>query len=190
MVQSVVVVGGGVMGFTSALRLLESKQVKEVTLIADKFAGITSKSSPAVFRPDWLGDTPPEKVVRWGLETRKHLSQVYRSEEGGSDQGGVTHTDHLEIYREEAGEDACRKSNVLSKVMSGFRAMTEAELELHFPQASGGWHYSSFMIEGSRYVEYIRRRAVAMGLRVIEGKVTPFIASCAALCCPRPFADT
>jgi len=131
-----------------------------VTLCAERFAGITSKSSPAVFRPDYLGDTPNALVVKWGLETRAHLSEVYRTV--GSDKGGVTYTDHLEIYRHDAGEGASTKSPVLSQVMDGFRPMTESELSLHFPQAAegrgGGWHYSSFMVEGSRYVPYVRAR--------------------------------
>eukprot|EP01044_Picomonas_judraskeda_P014724 COSAG03_NODE_2378_length_2825_cov_76.434336_2_plen_84_part_00 len=66
---AVVVVGGGVMGMASAVRLLEAG-FDDVTVVAEKLAGITSKSSPAVFRPDWLGDTPQQRVIEWGLETR------------------------------------------------------------------------------------------------------------------------
>eukprot|EP00656_Telonema_subtile_P013256 TRINITY_DN16724_c0_g1_i2.p1 TRINITY_DN16724_c0_g1~~TRINITY_DN16724_c0_g1_i2.p1 ORF type:complete len:277 (-),score=63.68 TRINITY_DN16724_c0_g1_i2:115-945(-) len=77
-----------------------------------------------------------------------------------------------EIYRASAGEAACKKSLVLSHVMDGFRAMTPTELECNFPEATGGWHYSSFMIEGSRYVPYLRDRAVALGLRIVESKVS------------------
>jgi len=41
---------------------------------------------------------------------------------------------HLEIYRASAGREACTKSQVLSTVMDGFRAMTPTELALHFPK--------------------------------------------------------
>lgn len=167
--MAVVVVGGGAMGFACALRLLESGISKDVTLVAERFSQIPSKSSPAVFRPDWLGETPPERVIRWGLETRAHLGQVHRS--AGSE-AGITVVDHLEIYRAEAGEDACAPSSVLSQVMAGFRPMTASEIECNFPGATGGWHYSSFMIEGARYVPYLRDRGVALGLRIVEGRVS------------------
>ena len=64
------------MGFSAAVRLLETRTFSSVSLVAEKLAGITSKSSPAVFRPDWLGDTAPERVISWGLQTRKHLTEV------------------------------------------------------------------------------------------------------------------
>ena len=38
----------------------------DVTIVASKLSGIASKTSPAVFRPDWLGDTPADRVVKWG----------------------------------------------------------------------------------------------------------------------------
>ena len=43
----VVVVGGGVMGFCSAVRLLEHGHT-DVTLVAARLDGITSKSSPVL----------------------------------------------------------------------------------------------------------------------------------------------
>ena len=165
--MAVVIVGGGVMGFAAALRLLEDG-ITDVTLVAERFSPVTSKTSPAVYRPDWLGETAPERVIAWGLETRSHLARVYRT--AGSD-AGITVVDHLEVYREEAGPKAAKKSEVLSVVMDGFRAMTPTEIECNFPKASGGWHYSSFMIEGSRYVPYLRDRALTLGLQVIEQAV-------------------
>jgi len=168
--QSMVVVGGGVMGISSALRLLESG-FSDVTLITDKFDGITSKTSPAVFRPDWLGDTPAEKTITWGNETKAHLGRVWR--ETGSD-AGVTATTHLEVYKREAARDP---GSILPKVMDGFRALTPSELAIHCPTALGGWHYSTFMVEGSRYLPYLLKRAVASGLRVIQKQVEGEICS-------------
>ncbi len=127
--------------------------------------GITSKSSPAVFRPDWLGDTPSERVVAWGLDTRAHLTEIYRA--AGSEAGIETIT-HLETYRNEA-DDGARPA--LEQIMDGFRPMTKTELACHHPVADGGWVYSSFMIEGSRYVPYLQSRAEALGLRVVLGTV-------------------
>ena len=90
---------------------------------------------------------------------------MYR--EAGSD-AGIEAITHLETYRNEA-DDGARPA--LQLIMDGFRAMTETELACHHPQADGGWVYSSFMIEGSRYVPYLQSRAEALGLRVVLAEV-------------------
>lgn len=180
MERPVVVVGGGVMGFASATRLLEAG-FADVTLVAAELLGIASRSSPAVFRPDWLGETPAEAVIAWGLETRAHLTQLFRDSDGGSD-AGVTPIVHVEVYRNSAGAAATRRSDVLAAVMDGFRAMTPTELELYQPDADGGWHYSSFMIEGARYVPHLRRRAEALGLKVVQGKTVPGLPGSSEFC--------
>jgi hypothetical protein len=37
-----------------------------------------SCSTPAVFRPDWVGSTAQDRVIAWGLSTREHLTKVLR----------------------------------------------------------------------------------------------------------------
>jgi hypothetical protein len=78
-------------------------------------------STPAVFRPDWVGNTAEEKVIRWGLETRQHFAEVYRNV--GSN-AGVTCSPHFEIYRESAGPEACAKSPVVTLSSVFFNSRT------------------------------------------------------------------
>ena len=60
--------------------------------------------------------------------------------------------------------------------------MTPTELELYHPDADGGWHYSSFMIEGARYVPYLHRRAEALGLKVVQHKAVSGLPGSDAFC--------
>ena len=163
----VLVVGGGAVGFCCALRLLEAG-FKDVTLIAAKFSGIPSKTTAGIFRPDYLGDTDPVRVVQWGLETRCHLQRLHR--QLGSD-SGIACVNHQEVYHLEGNPGADDPGPILPQVMPGFRPMTAFELATHCPSADGGWSYTSFVVEGSRYLPWLQERAESLGLRVIQQKV-------------------
>lgn len=150
------------MGWTSALRVLDAG-FKDVTLVAATFSPIPSKSSPAVYRPAWMGKTPPELTVKWGKDTAKEFSRLARH---GSD-SGITSTTHVEFYKDEAGPEAAIPDPALSKVMPGFRDATQLEIDTFCPKAAGGWVYGTFMIEGVRFLSQLETRARDMGLRVI-----------------------
>jgi D-amino-acid oxidase len=165
--QPIVVVGGGAMGVTAALRLAEDG-FRDVALVSDRWFN-TSKTSPGIFRPDWCGATPVDRMLRWAEGTREHLARLYR--EAGS-AAGVTTLTHLETYREAAGEAARQENAVLARVMMGFRPLTKREVELHFPGAAGGWHYSTFLVEGARYLPHLLARAERLGVRVVTRRVS------------------
>lgn len=164
--QPVVIVGGGVMGFTAAVRILNAG-FTDVTLVAATFAPIPSKSSPAVYRPAWMGSTPPELTVHWGKDTAAKFSSLARN---GSD-SGITPTTHVEFYKADAGPEAAIPDPALSKVMPGFRDATQLEIDTFCPDAAGGWVYSTFMVEGVRLLKYLEAEARSLGLRVIKATV-------------------
>eukprot|EP00927_Polykrikos_kofoidii_P061886 TRINITY_DN56709_c0_g1_i1.p1 TRINITY_DN56709_c0_g1~~TRINITY_DN56709_c0_g1_i1.p1 ORF type:complete len:371 (+),score=31.48 TRINITY_DN56709_c0_g1_i1:59-1114(+) len=164
--QSVVVVGGGVMGFTSALRALQAG-FKDVSIVAQSFSPIPSKSSPAVYRPAWMGKTPPEVTIRWGSDSANEFSRLARH---GSETG-ITTTTHVEFYKAEAGPSAAIPDPALAKVMSGFRDATQLEIDTYCPAAAGGWVYSTFMVEGMRFLSYLAAEGKKLDLRVIQQEV-------------------
>jgi len=144
---------------------------QDVTLVAETFAPIPSKSSPAVYRPAWMGKTPAELTVKWGLATQKELARIARKE--GSD-AGVTSTVHIECFTTEAGPDAAIPDPALKAIMPGFRDATELEMQTFCPHAAGGWVYSTFMIEGMRFLKYLEAQCEEFGeekVKVIMKKV-------------------
>ena len=59
----VCVIGAGVIGLSSALRIIEQHPEVEVTVIADKFSPATTTDvSGGFWEPHLLGDTPQEKI--------------------------------------------------------------------------------------------------------------------------------
>lgn len=73
-VLEVTVIGAGVIGLTTALRLCEEVQHVHVRVIADRFdEDTTSAGAAGLWEPYKLSDTPPELIRRWGQETFQHL---------------------------------------------------------------------------------------------------------------------
>ena len=70
----IVVLGAGVIGLTSALRLCDELPTANVTVIAETFENETTSAGAAgLWEPYKLSDTPPELIRRWGKETFEHL---------------------------------------------------------------------------------------------------------------------
>lgn len=59
----VAVIGAGIIGLSSAVRIQEEAPDAEITLIAEKFSPeTTSDLAAGIWGPYLLGDTPPGKV--------------------------------------------------------------------------------------------------------------------------------
>ena len=88
----VAVVGGGVIGLSTALRLAEKGRESRdcelsVAVLARGFGPeTTSGGAGGLWEPYKLGDTPPELVNRWAAETLAHLLALAR---GGGARGGA-----------------------------------------------------------------------------------------------------
>lgn len=62
-IRKVAVVGGGIIGVSSALRVIETVPRVEVTIIADKFSpNTTGDGSAGFWSPYLIGNTPPSSV--------------------------------------------------------------------------------------------------------------------------------
>ena len=71
---TIFVVGAGVIGLSTALRLCQEVQGAQVTVIADTFlADTTSNGAAGLWEPYKLGWTPSNLVNDWGAETFRHL---------------------------------------------------------------------------------------------------------------------
>jgi D-amino-acid oxidase len=94
----VVVLGAGVSGLTSAIRLLEAGHRVRV-VAAEPSTTTTSALAAAVWFPTHVG--PPERVLRWGGETLRVLA-----EQAASGVPGVVMRESLALYREPPGRPA------------------------------------------------------------------------------------
>lgn len=71
---NIAIIGAGVIGLTSAVRLAEELPSASVTVIAQSFGkDTTSAGAAGLWEPYKLSDTPPELINKWGKETYEHL---------------------------------------------------------------------------------------------------------------------
>ena len=81
MTEKVCVIGAGVIGLSTALRIRHLLPGADVCVLASSFdVGTTSDGAAGLWEPYKLGDTPEEKVTFWAAETY-HLFQVRRSDQ-------------------------------------------------------------------------------------------------------------
>lgn len=68
--RRVAVLGAGVIGFSTALRLAQEQPDANITVLAEHFdSGTTSSGAAGLWEPFKLSDTPAELVRQWGSET-------------------------------------------------------------------------------------------------------------------------
>jgi len=72
--KRICVIGAGIIGLASALRLAQELKNVQITLIAENFdADTTSAGAAGLWEPYKLSDTPEELVTAWASETYEHL---------------------------------------------------------------------------------------------------------------------
>jgi D-amino-acid oxidase len=139
----VVVLGSGVIGLTSALRLLEaSHHVRVVT--ADPIESTTSYVAAAVWFPTHVG--PPDRVAAWGRDTYEVLAA-----QAALGVPGVIMRESLMLYRSEVGEPDLATLDWTASVRD-LRAARPDELP---PGYAYGLRYTVPLIEMPRYLPWL-----------------------------------
>jgi len=82
MSKHICVIGAGVVGLSTAVRLVENVSDKDtVTIIADKFnTETTSDGAFGLWEPYSMGNTPRDKVKEWSSETYRNMQKLAKSE--------------------------------------------------------------------------------------------------------------
>ncbi|KAL8575307.1 hypothetical protein ACOMHN_003141 [Nucella lapillus] len=129
----VCVIGAGVVGLATAVRILEESQRRngvalEVTLVADKFSPhTTSDGSGGLWSPYNFGNTPPSLIRKWSSSTWGHLYQLAMTA-GVAGTVGAQFVSGYHLFDTQI-EEVLFKDQVL-----GFRYLTPQELAM-FPSA-------------------------------------------------------
>jgi D-amino-acid oxidase len=169
--KHVVVVGAGFMGLTAAVRLLEAGY--KVTVVAEKFVGITSISAPSAFRPGFYkGGTPKETWLRWGKRSLEEFTRIYRLE---GTKAGLTLLTTLEPYRTDLFKEVGGKEVLAEVCGESFRPASAAEKEIYCPKDGYQWDaitYTNYTIEGAKFLPYLRKRIESMGGSFVQERVS------------------
>lgn len=143
------VIGGGVIGLASALRISNELDVR-VEIVAEKIAKeTTSEGAGGLWKPFALTGTPSDLTNRWGKETLDHYMSLFLSPD--AEQAGIILTSAYELY-EKKEEDP-----EWSNVVPGFRHLTPEEIHFYDPTGRHvyGIAYDTIIAEGRLYMQYL-----------------------------------
>ena len=171
----VTVLGAGVSGLTSAVRLLEAGHRVRV-VAAEPSRTTTSALAAAVWFPTHVG--PPDKVLRWGADTLRVLS-----DQAAAGVPGVVMRESLTLYREPPGHPEWTaavgrvREATPGELPPGYRhglrfAVPLAEMPRHLP-----WLVGRVGDLGGRF-EYRRVRSLA---ELAGEPATDAVVNCAGL---------
>ena len=120
---TIVVVGAGIMGLSCAIRLQEVAPDVRVVVIADRFPpDTTSNIAGAIVRPDYLGDTPSDRVLKWTEGTFARFWEQYRAPDAANI--GLSLVSAYEFTKDQSPPPFWAKS------VEGFRPLSKREMSL------------------------------------------------------------
>lgn len=191
----VAVLGAGVIGLSSALRLTQEIPNAEVTVVAASFDMETTSSGAAgLWEPYKLSDTPVELIRQWGGETFQYLQRLLMSGQAAS--SGVMETTAYQLWTKEM-EDPDWKD-----LVPHFHRMTPAELHPHNVAAGGklqhGWSFTTLICEGATHLVWLQNQFREAGGKLLQRKVNSLqelagydlVVNCTGLGAAELFGDT
>ncbi|OQS03615.1 D-aspartate oxidase [Thraustotheca clavata] len=162
--MKIIVVGGGVVGLTTALSLLEAGH-RDVKIMAESFDDTTSHVAGAVWRPFALSEnSSTEAIDRWGHATMLWLTKIM--EQYGTDTVGVQRTPGCEYH-----DHPTTSHPYWAHSVENFRFLTpdEAQAQGNTPY---GFSYTTLMINPGKLMLWMRRQIEMRGGRFEQAHVT------------------
>lgn len=162
--MKICVIGAGVIGLSSALRILERFPEDEVTIFADRFSPNTTCDGAAGFwMPYKVGNTPTSLCLKWSSSTFEHLLNISKSDVGN--EAGVDLTSGYKFFSEYT-EAPFWKDTCL-----GFRHVTQREIDLFAPHAKDGWFFISLHCCCEKYLPWLLKQLRRKNCKLVERKL-------------------
>ncbi|MFC4943636.1 FAD-dependent oxidoreductase [Pseudonocardia sp. GCM10023141] len=152
--MDVTVVGAGISGLTTAVRLLEAGHRVRV-VAAGPTSASTSSLAAAVWFPTHVG--PPDRVLDWGARTYTELALQARS-----GVPGVVMRESLALYRRPPGQPDW------AAAVGGVRPAPAAELP---PGYDYGLRFVVPLVEMPLYLPWLVARVAALGGTMIDRRI-------------------
>lgn len=161
----VAVVGAGVIGFSTAVRIAEALPSCSIAVLADKFSPhTTSDVAAGILIAQKFPDIDVERQKRWFKDGFDHLLAIAQSEH--SPEAGVILSSGYQIFKEVPAE----KKPYWSESVMGFRFLTDSEMK-RFPQHKFGQAFTTLKCECSSYVPWLEKRFRKAGGQVEQRKI-------------------
>nr|CAD7262209.1 unnamed protein product [Timema shepardi] len=172
MPHRVAVVGGGVIGLTTAVALQERLLPSvDVTVLSENFSPDTTGDGAAgLWEPYITGNTSVTNITKWAGQTYRMFRELWQREDGqevGLSMLPITNlTDHL----------SDNTPSFWSEVVMGYRMLDPAQLarlgKEHGSKYTKGYTYVTFICEATKFLPYLQNRLLAGGGHLVRRKVT------------------
>ncbi|CAK9797358.1 D-aspartate oxidase [Anthophora plagiata] len=165
--MKVAIVGGGIVGLTTALQLKQELHNTEVTIFATDFNNTVSHVAAGIFRVGSSYSGPTENITReWIRDSYEYYDDIRKSEE--SSFAGVTGISGY-IFANSSREIV--KNHWMEELVPIYRRATDEEFQL----VEGNWKYGSFfttlLTECKLHLPWARRKLEANGTKLITKKL-------------------
>ncbi|XP_077587458.1 D-aspartate oxidase isoform X1 [Stigmatopora nigra] len=164
--SKVAVVGGGVVGFSTAVCIAETLPHCSVTLLADKFSPETTSDGAAgilIVHP--FPDIALERQRHWFRDSFEHLLAIAQSQDAAD--AGVLLSSGYTIFTDPPAD----KKPYWWDIVLGFRYLNERELR-RFPGHTFGQAFTTIKCECDTYLHWLHKRFTKAGGKVQEKKVS------------------
>jgi len=166
---NVVIIGAGVIGVSTAYRLLQAAPYLSVTVVADKFSpDNTSDGLAGVWEPYEAYDTPKELVKSWGRKTYEHAMHLIHCDPQAKNYGMFS-TQSVILSDKEHSELPDYWDFVDNPYV-----LTEQELKRYQTQPKSGYTYNTVFIIGRLYVPMLMKKISALGGKFLRKKINNF----------------
>ena len=153
--MQVIVIGCGVSGLSSGIRLLEAGH--SVSIWARELPpNTTSNIAAAIWHP--YKAFPLDRVIAWGQRSFEVFSDL--ADVPGT---GVSFVEALELFREEVPDPDWRDA------VRDFRRTQPEEL---LEGCITGYSFQTFVVETSIYLDYLMRRFQELGGSIVQREIT------------------
>nr|XP_022313058.1 D-amino-acid oxidase-like [Crassostrea virginica] len=159
----VCVIGAGVVGLSSAVRIQDELPHCDVTLLADRFSpDTTSDGSGGIWFLHLVGGVSQDLLRRWSGDTWDHLVSMATSPLAA--QVGAQLVSGYSFFSEPQNPEW--RTQVL-----GYRELDRQEIDLLLPKAKFGIFYTTVMINVKAYLSWLMSRFKKNNGKVIRAKV-------------------
>ncbi|KAM4041064.1 D-aspartate oxidase isoform 1-T1 [Anomaloglossus baeobatrachus] len=148
----VAVIGGGLVGLSTALFIMESLPQCSVTVISETFSpNTTGDVAAGCLIPHYYPGTPLHQQKDWFKETFDHLFKLANSSEAG--EAGINLISGWQIFKSVPKE----VYPFWWQIVLGFRIMSDAELA-KFSSYTFGQAFTTLKCQASQYLPWMEKR--------------------------------
>nr|XP_022907853.1 D-aspartate oxidase-like [Onthophagus taurus] len=172
MKQKIAVIGAGVIGLTTALKIQKEfgENIDVTIYTADKSPNTTGDVSAGLWTPYLLQDTPEDKIIKWAKETQDLFWLLWKN--GYASDAGISLQPMIYLW--------CDTTSLpkWSKIAIGCNEIKGKELERFQNDQkipyTGGFTFNSFICEPKKFLPFLENIFINNGGEIKINKIEKF----------------